>query len=208
MCMYSCRCNVSSQEKELCLRAYVPLFVCPYVCPSVFRPAGTSCSMKQVNFFILDHFPIIHRNGAEPLERPIPYCVSASAFKSCICLIKCDPNILILSRVLAFLRGDLFSLPTLPLNPYCVSLGVWDMFACNVSNTNWRVNYIFFRVTYFLKCVYKPRQITWNLNYAQCSKEMYIWGRKGKEPEALLSLPSLTPILALALGCHCRAPYT
>ena len=67
---------------------------------------------------------------------------------------------------------------------------------------------VYFGVTYFLKCVYKPRQITQNPSYMpgivrKCTFEE----RKGKEPEALPSLSSLTPVLALPLGCHCRAPY-
>ena len=57
---------------------------------------------------------------------------------------------------------------------------------------------VYFGVTYILKCVYKPQQITQNPSYMpgtvrKCAFEE----RKGKEPEALLSLPSFTPILAL-----------
>lgn len=39
-----------------------------------------------------------------------------------------------------------------------VSLGLWDTFICNVSSTNPRV--FFFGVPYFLKCVYKQKQIS------------------------------------------------
>lgn len=141
MCLYSCRCNVSSCEKELplsvCVRAWdCRMSVCLYVCPSAFRPAGISRSMKQVNLFILDHFPIIHRNGAEPFEKPIPYCVSASAFKSCMCLIKCDSSTLIL-----WSPGIL---PTLPLNPYCVSHQGSEIYSLVMSPILKRVNYFFF----------------------------------------------------------------
>lgn len=218
MCMYSCRCNVSSCEKELPLSACVHAWdcrmsVCLYVCPSAFRPAGISHSMKQVNLFILDHFPITHRNGAEPFEKPIPYCLSTSAFKSCMCLIKCDSSTLIL-----WSPGILEGRPVFPAysSSYpllCISLGVWDTLACNlvmspILTRELTIFFFFFGVTYFLKCGYKPRQIPWNLNYARCSKEIYISGRKGKEPEAcLLCHPGLLywPCLSGASADNCPA---